>query len=212
MVKTKRNGKQRNGKKRNGNFKKHRTSGGETELMCSSKTDPKKLAGKLNSIVLNGDPPQLFSIGVHSTNQLVKALAISRFNCRAEKIDLLVQPRLQRKENDDDDDLKDAYIFALRKGPARSEKESTATLKVASGGNPGNIAGAIAHKVRKGERVALHGVGPYSVNIAVRAVIIARKYLIDDGMDLGFRPKFHKTSFKGDEKVGMVFNLFASQS
>jgi stage V sporulation protein SpoVS len=85
-------------------------------------------------------------------------------------------------------------------------------LKVAGSGDAGKIAGAIANKIRDGERVALEGIGPIAVNTAVKSIVHARKYLIDDGMDLGFRPEFAKFEIEGEEKVGMHFALFASQT
>lgn len=182
-----------------------------SELKVSAATDPKKLAGKLNNIVLNGDPPQIFSIGTFPTNQAIKAIAISRRNVRQEKIDLLVQPRFQRGDDIAQQDA-DAYIFSLRKGPARPPREDSAVLKVSGSGDAGKIAGAIANKIRGGDRVALEGIGPIAVNVSVKSIVHARKYLIDDGMDLGFRPEFQKFEIKGDEKIGMHFELFASQT
>jgi len=208
----KRNGRQ-NGTGNRGNGRRRQYSNNDLldELKVSAATDPKKLAGKLNNIVLNGDPPQVYSIGTFSTNQAIKAIAISRRNVRQEKIDLLVQPRFQRSDDIDQDDA-DAYIFSLRKGPARPPRDESDVLKVAGSGDAGKIAGAIANKIRDGERVALEGIGPIAVNTAVKSIVHARKYLIDDGMDLGFRPEFAKFEIKGEEKVGMHFALYASQT
>lgn len=182
-----------------------------TELKVSASTDPKKLAGKINNIVLNGDPPQIFAIGVNSTNQLVKALAISRRNVRYEKIDLLVQPRFQRSDDIAHQDA-DAFIFSLRKGPARRPRVHSTVLKVASSSDDGKLAGAIAKRIRTGERLVLESIGPIAACIGVKAIVHSRKFLIDDGMDLGFRPEFGTFDVNGEEQTGLRLHLFASQT
>ncbi len=39
-------------------------------------------------------------------------------------------------------------------------------------------------QIREGERVALSAIGPDSVKILLKAYILARKYVTDDGLDL----------------------------
>lgn len=59
------------------------------------------------------------------------------------------------------------------------------TLAVASASPVKQVAGSIAHTTREAELPpVLSAVGPASVNQAVKAVAIARSYLVDDGVDL----------------------------
>jgi len=182
----------------------------ENVLYVSQNSEAKPVAGKLNSIVLEGDAPQIYMMGNEATNVAVKAVAISRQNIRPEKIDLLVQPRFQRAEGSGPE--RDSYIFALRKGPTRMVIEPTDEMKISGSGDAGVIAGAISKKIASGERIALSCIGASAVNIAVKSVVIARKYMLDDAMDIGFRPEFAHFEIKGEEKVGIRFLLFASQS
>jgi len=191
-------------KNENGHYKNKR------DLKVASHTDAKSLAGQINHMVRNGEPPQVYCIGTDSTNQAIKAIAISRKNIKEDKLDLLVQPRFQRAEDADPD--MDGYIFALRKGPARKQVSSTVEMKIASSGDAGVIAGAITAKLKDGDRVCLQGIGPNAVNVMVKSVVISRKYMIDDNMDIGFRPQFSHYKIDGEDTVGISFNLFAMQT
>jgi stage V sporulation protein S len=57
-------------------------------------------------------------------------------------------------------------------------------LSVASNSLVKQVAGSIAHTSREGEAPVLSAVGPASVNQAVKAVAIARKYLESNQIDL----------------------------
>jgi len=195
-------------------YKKNRNGNGHyrnnRNLNVASHTDPKALAGKINSMVRRGDPPQVYCIGSDSTNQAIKAVSISRRNLKEDRLDLLVQPRFQRIEREDED--MDGYIFALRKGPFRKQVPATVQMRIASSGDAGVIAGAITAKLRDGDRVCLQGIGANAVNTMVKSVVFARKYMSEENMDIGFRPQFSHYNIDGDEKVGISFNLFAQQS
>lgn len=119
-------------------------------------------------MVREGEPPQVYCIGTDSTNQAVKAISISRRNLSEDNLDLLVQPRFQKAEDIGD---MDSYIFALRKGPHREQVPATEKMKIASAGDAGVIAGAIAAKLREGERICMQGIGANAVNVMVKSVV-----------------------------------------
>jgi len=192
-------------------FQRNRQQFLETELMVSHTTEAKGLAGKLSFIVRNGDPPQIFMVGTDCTNQAVKGIAIARNALKKNRLDVLVQPRFQRVDASQRND-RDAYAFALRKGPFRISKANATVMKVSSSTDPGVLAGAIAKKLGAGERVSLIMIGATTVNIAVKSVVFARKYLSEDSMDIGFRPQWSKFNMNGEETVGLKFFLYASQS
>lgn len=52
------------------------------------------------------------------------------------------------------------------------------------------MAGAIAHNVRDGSAPTLMVMGPRSVNQAVKAIAVARTYLVEDGHELQCQPEF----------------------
>jgi len=184
----------------------------ESQLWVSHTTDAKGLAGKLSFIVRNGDAPQIYMIGTDCTNQAVKGIAIARQNLQQNRLDILVQPRFQ-KVDEEDRKSRDAYAFALRKGPSRKNPTpTTSEMKIASSTDPGVLAGAIAKKLRDGERLALLVVGATCVNIAVKSIVFARKYMSEDSMDIGFRPEWCHYTLNGEDKAGLKFVLYASQA
>lgn len=62
-------------------------------------------------------------------------------------------------------------------------------IKAAGETKPQAIAGAVAHAFRGGDSPCVTAIGASSMNQALKAVIIARSYLKDDGYDLDFVPK-----------------------
>merc|ERR1712060_337957 len=85
-------------------------------------------------------------------------------------------------------------------------------LKVSKQSNPGTVAGAIAARVREGQRVVLSSIGPLSVSKAISSIAIARQYLAEDGVDISFRPSFLNIEFNdGRRSSCLQFQLLAQQ-
>lgn len=64
-------------------------------------------------------------------------------------------------------------------------------IKVAKESNPKAVAGRIAHVSRAGDPPkAILSTGGQCVNQAIKALCIAREYLVDDGIDVAFQPAF----------------------
>lgn len=68
-----------------------------------------------------------------------------------------------------------------------------AFIKVSKESNPKAVAGKIAHSCREGDPPAVLCIGPSCINVAVKAIAIARGYLKNDGLDLSFQPAFRDT-------------------
>ncbi|KAG2492634.1 hypothetical protein HYH03_009050 [Edaphochlamys debaryana] len=74
--------------------------------------------------------------------------------------------------------------------PLEPELEGGNFIKVSAKGQVKSIAGKIAHSAREGDPPAALCIGAECLNLAVKAVAIARTYLTDDGIDLSFQPAF----------------------
>lgn len=61
-------------------------------------------------------------------------------------------------------------------------------LSVSSKSNVKTIAGMIAHKTRESEAPILHAVGAFSTNQAVKAIAIARDFVIENNLDFIVEP------------------------
>ena len=77
-------------------------------------------------------------------------------------------------------------------------------LKVASASNPNSIAGMIAALVKEGsEKIKLQCVGAGAVNQGIKAVIIARGYLIPVGYDICIKPAFDIVNIESNDRTAI---------
>lgn len=67
------------------------------------------------------------------------------------------------------------------------------------------LAGAIAGVVRENGRAELQAIGAAAVNQAIKAVAIAREFLVLDGIDIVLVPSFTQVMIGGQEKTAIRF-------
>ncbi|BDP41693.1 stage V sporulation protein S [Deinococcus aetherius] len=77
------------------------------------------------------------------------------------------------------------------------------TLRVSGKSRPNAVAGAVAALLRTQGRVELQAIGPAAVNQAVKALAIARGYLVGDGLDLTVQPAFVKLDMAEEERTAV---------
>ena len=66
----------------------------------------------------------------------------------------------------------------------------TEILKVSTRSRPSAVAGAIAGVMRARGEVDVQAIGAGAINQAIKAIAIARSYLLDDGIDVCVVPSF----------------------
>jgi stage V sporulation protein S len=72
-------------------------------------------------------------------------------------------------------------------------------IKVSGKSRTSAVAGAIAGVVRENHRAEVQAIGASAVNQAVKAIALAKSYLVEDGFDIVFIPEFVDVEI--DEKV-----------
>jgi stage V sporulation protein S len=72
-------------------------------------------------------------------------------------------------------------------------------IKVSGKSRTSAVAGAIAGVVREHKRAEVQAIGASAVNQAVKAIALAKSYLIEDGIYVVFIPEFVDVEI--DEKV-----------
>ena len=77
-------------------------------------------------------------------------------------------------------------------------------VRVASGSRPNQVAGAIAHLVRKHSQVVVRAIGAQATSQAIKAIAIASRYL---GFNLACVPEFTVVQIDGQEKTAIVFSV-----
>ncbi|MEG0771289.1 MAG: stage V sporulation protein S [Clostridia bacterium] len=72
-------------------------------------------------------------------------------------------------------------------------------LRVSSKSNPNSVAGALASVIREDNSAEIQAIGAGAINQAVKAIAIARTFLIPSGIDLCCLPEFVEVEI-GDKK------------
>jgi len=80
-------------------------------------------------------------------------------------------------------------------------------IKVSAKSRPPSVAGAIAGVMREVGRAEVQAIGAGAVNQAVKAVAIARKYLLQDGIDAICVPSFVDISIDGEERTSIKLTV-----
>ncbi len=78
---------------------------------------------------------------------------------------------------------------------------SGGVLRVSARSKPAAVAGAIAGVVRARRRAEVQAIGAAAVNQAVKAVAIARGFLVPAGLDLVCRPAFTEVPTADGERT-----------
>ena len=80
-------------------------------------------------------------------------------------------------------------------------------FKVGSNTSCGKLAGAIAGAERNGDDIKLCAMGAAAVNQAVKAVAIARGFLLPSGIKITIDPAFDTKEEEGEEITSMILEL-----
>ena len=81
-------------------------------------------------------------------------------------------------------------------------------LKVSSKSSPASVAGAIAGMVKDGVPVNIQSVGAGAVNQAIKAVAIARGFLIPAGLDISCAPTFSDIDIDGQSRTAIRIAVY----
>lgn len=84
-------------------------------------------------------------------------------------------------------------------------------LKVSSKSSPASVAGAIAGMVKDGVSVTMQCVGAGAVNQAIKAMAIARGFLIPTGLDILCSPVFSDIVINGESRTAIRLSIFVHQ-
>ena len=77
------------------------------------------------------------------------------------------------------------------------------TLRVSAKSKPNTVAGAIAGVMRDDGEVEIQTVGAAALNQAIKAIAIARGFLITSGTDLMCVPSFSEIEIDGNERTAI---------
>lgn len=81
-------------------------------------------------------------------------------------------------------------------------------LKVSSKSSPASVAGAIAGMVKDNVPVNLQCVGAGAVNQSIKAIAIARGFLIPTGVDISCAPTFSDIEIGGENRIAIKIAVY----
>lgn len=79
------------------------------------------------------------------------------------------------------------------------------TIKVSSKSNPASVAGAIVGFIKESKTVEVQSIGAGAVNIAVKALIRARGFMIVNGKDICFIPAYATVNIDNNDVSAIKF-------
>jgi len=80
-------------------------------------------------------------------------------------------------------------------------------FKVSARSRSTSVAGAIAGVIREGQVAEVQAIGAGAVNQAIKAVAIARGYLVRDGIDIVCVPNFVEVAIEGQERTALKLTV-----
>lgn len=155
-------------------------------IRASSSSQANRMAGSIAHTARRGDPPSVSGIGAACVNLAVKAIIIARRYVAENDFDLIATAHKSRVGPN-------ALHFKLRKSTAPATSAAALAvepLKCGASTKADLLGGAVAGRLRDGERVAILAVGANAVRNVAQAIIKARKYLRGDGLEVSFKPSF----------------------
>ena len=76
-------------------------------------------------------------------------------------------------------------------------------IKVSARSRTASVAGAIAGVVRESKKAEVQAIGAGAVNQAVKAIAIARGYLLEEGVDVICVPQFVEVDIDDQERTAL---------
>jgi stage V sporulation protein S len=80
-------------------------------------------------------------------------------------------------------------------------------IKVSGTSRTSAVAGAIAGVVRENKRAEVQAIGASAINQAVKAMALARGYLMNDGLDIIFIPEFVDVQIEEKVRTAIKFTV-----
>ena len=81
-------------------------------------------------------------------------------------------------------------------------------IKVSAQSRSTAVAGAIAGVMREQGHAEMQAIGASAVNQAIKALAIARGYLVQDGIGLAVSPSFNEVEIEGNERTAVRFAVY----
>ncbi len=89
-------------------------------------------------------------------------------------------------------------------GEEEPEAESVQVIRASSNTLPKGAAGAIANIIRLGRRPIVQAIGADAAYVSLKAIVLAQKFLAEEGIDIDTVPNYHEIEIAGRERTATV--------
>ena len=89
----------------------------------------------------------------------------------------------------------------------KAKQQTMNIIKVAGTSRTSAVAGAIAGIFRENNRAVVQAIGPTAVNQAIKALALARSYLMEDGYEVIFIPEFVEVEINDNVRTAIKFTV-----
>lgn len=172
-----------------------RQAGGQKSVLIGPNTDIKLSAGAVANFLREGTPPVVKAISPANVNNAVKTLALARNYVAEEGLEIYVA--VDFPEYDEHSGTANVNLHVFQKQQRSDLSRVLAQMSVSGTSEPGKVAGAIAATAREAvnpKRLCVSCAGPAAMLNALKAIFLARRYLVDDGIDLSVIPEFENVN------------------
>ena len=80
-------------------------------------------------------------------------------------------------------------------------------IKVATNSSPSKVAGSLATIIREQKVVEIQTIGAGALNQAIKAIAIARGFLVSSGIDIVVIPSFREVMINQNEKTAIKLRI-----
>lgn len=88
----------------------------------------------------------------------------------------------------------------------------TEVIRVAAQSRTSAVAGAIAGKLREERQAIVQAIGAGAVNQAIKATVLARSYVANEGLEIFIIPDFTDVNIGGAERTALRFFIHTRQN
>jgi len=169
-------------------------------LLAGPDSEVRKLGNSINFIFNeSGDPPAILAAGQDAVNQAIKGIVNAKqkemVSDDGTELTFIVQPTF--------DGGSQRVTFELTSVQDKDFFDGTDDLIVRPSSDPYKVAGAIAARLRNGERFSVLTKAADGVFRAIESIVMSRIYLHDDGIDVKFAPKLVEMNWDGIDSTGV---------
>jgi stage V sporulation protein S len=189
--------------------------GSDKIIKISGTSLPDHVAGSIATLVRLDQASTIRIIGAAAGYVALKALIAANRYLEGDRMRVATRPRFVTLEVDGREQT--AVEMPLLVGPAAAdadgeeepEAESVQVVRVSSNTLPKGAAGAIASIIRQGCRPIVQAIGADAAYISLKAIVLAQKFLAEEGIDIATVPNYHEIEVEGRERTAIRFPVTA---